>query len=369
MNARHEAAAALLVLPARAEGGRDHDRRRSRQRRHRGPLRPVPCRSSPPGCSVGRLGVHPRHVVHLSRTRRSTQRAGSSLRRAGLRDRRCTSTPAAPTRRRRRCQTFYTHPAGAVSDRITRALPRAGDQPDALHRLERLRHAAAGRADQRHPASTPTTTTGPARWVHDRPGMFTGSGMPMRFADADGTMIDVYQAATQMTDESGQTYPFTIDTLLDRALGAEGYYGAFTANMHTDQRRPRRRLGRDHRVGAGARRAGGLGASRCSTGSTAATARRSRRSPRSGNVLTFTHRASAPARTACAAMVPATSGGRALTGLTLNGARSPSRPDDQGRRVRVLRGRRRRLPASYDADMTPPAISARRGRRGRRPPR
>jgi hypothetical protein len=26
----------------------------------------------------------------------------------------------------------------------------------------------------------------------------------------------------------------TIDTLLERALGAEGYYGVFTANMHTD---------------------------------------------------------------------------------------------------------------------------------------
>ena len=50
----------------------------------------------------------------------------------------------------------------------------------------------------------------------------TGSGMPMRFADTDGTMIDVYQAATQMTDESGQTYPSTIDTLLDNALGPLG---------------------------------------------------------------------------------------------------------------------------------------------------
>ena len=74
----------------------------------------------------------------------------------------------------------------------------------------------------------------PASWVLDRPGFFTGSGMPMRFVDLDGTMIDVYQAATQMTDESGQTYPFTINTLLDRALGPEGYYGAFTANLHTD---------------------------------------------------------------------------------------------------------------------------------------
>ena len=75
----------------------------------------------------------------------------------------------------------------------------------------------------------------PEAWIQDRPGMFTGSGMPMRFADLDGRMIDVYQATSQMTDESGQEYPATIDALLDKALGPEGYYGAFTANMHTDQ--------------------------------------------------------------------------------------------------------------------------------------
>ena len=59
----------------------------------------------------------------------------------------------------------------------------------------------------------------PPSWVNDRPGFFTGSGMPMRFADINGSLIDVYQATTQMTDESGQSYPFTIDTLLDNALG------------------------------------------------------------------------------------------------------------------------------------------------------
>jgi hypothetical protein len=74
----------------------------------------------------------------------------------------------------------------------------------------------------------------PGGWVQDHPGFFTGSGMPMRFVDVDGKTIDVYQAATQMTDESGQSYPFTIDTLLDRAIGPQGYYGAFTANMHAD---------------------------------------------------------------------------------------------------------------------------------------
>ena len=74
----------------------------------------------------------------------------------------------------------------------------------------------------------------PGDWVADRPGFFTGSGMPMRFASSSGEIIDVYQAATQMTDESGQTYPYTIDTLLDKATGPEGYYGAFVANIHTD---------------------------------------------------------------------------------------------------------------------------------------
>jgi hypothetical protein len=77
----------------------------------------------------------------------------------------------------------------------------------------------------------------PSTWVRNRPGMFTGSGIPMRFAKVDGQPIDVYQAATQMTDESGQTYPFTIDVLLDNAIGAREYVGAFTANMHTDKAR------------------------------------------------------------------------------------------------------------------------------------
>lgn len=74
----------------------------------------------------------------------------------------------------------------------------------------------------------------PGTWVQNRPGFMTGSGMPMRFADTDGTMIDVYQATSQMTDESDQVYPFTINTLLDSAQGPLGYYGAFNANMHTD---------------------------------------------------------------------------------------------------------------------------------------
>ena len=74
----------------------------------------------------------------------------------------------------------------------------------------------------------------PESWVQNRPGMFTGSGMPMRFAKTDGSLIDCYQVPTQMTDESGISYSSFCNALLDKALGQEGYYGVFCANMHTD---------------------------------------------------------------------------------------------------------------------------------------
>jgi hypothetical protein len=74
----------------------------------------------------------------------------------------------------------------------------------------------------------------PATWINDLPGMYTGSGMPMRYTDRNGNLINVYQATTQMTDESGQTFPLNINTLLDNALSGSGYYGVFTANMHND---------------------------------------------------------------------------------------------------------------------------------------
>ena len=99
--------------------------------------------------------------------------------------------------------------------------------------MERLGVAAEGRAGLGDPAGHDYYYY-PGSWLADRPGFMNGSGMPMRFTDTDGSMIDVYQANTSMTDESEQSFPFTPDTLLDRALGPLGYYGAFTANLHTD---------------------------------------------------------------------------------------------------------------------------------------
>jgi len=76
----------------------------------------------------------------------------------------------------------------------------------------------------------------PDTWVQDRPGMFTGSGMPMRFSALNGTLIDVYQAPTQIPDESGLDISSTINTLLNNATNPSlGYYGVFVANMHMEQ--------------------------------------------------------------------------------------------------------------------------------------
>jgi hypothetical protein len=74
----------------------------------------------------------------------------------------------------------------------------------------------------------------PPEWVLNRPGFMTGSGFPMRYADLDGTIIDVYQAATHLVNENGVDYPQGIISMLDKALGPEGYYGVF--GTHYDYR-------------------------------------------------------------------------------------------------------------------------------------
>ncbi|HEY8460114.1 MAG TPA: hypothetical protein VIM99_07015, partial [Blastocatellia bacterium] len=66
----------------------------------------------------------------------------------------------------------------------------------------------------------------PPEWVQNRPGFMTGSGFPMRFADLDGSIIDVYQAATHLVNETDNSAA-SVNSLLDKALGPEGYYGVF----------------------------------------------------------------------------------------------------------------------------------------------
>jgi hypothetical protein len=74
---------------------------------------------------------------------------------------------------------------------------------------------------------------GPSGWL-TKAGLMTGSGFPQRFADLDGTLIDVYQAMTQVTDESEMPMPPQVDALLDNALGPKAWYGVVTVIAHSD---------------------------------------------------------------------------------------------------------------------------------------
>ncbi len=78
----------------------------------------------------------------------------------------------------------------------------------------------------------------PASWIGTKPGFMNGGGFPMRFADTDGSIVDVYQQNTSMNDEASQAYPATVNALLDNAVGPNGYYGAFGVNIHNDSAAP-----------------------------------------------------------------------------------------------------------------------------------
>jgi hypothetical protein len=75
--------------------------------------------------------------------------------------------------------------------------------------------------------------TWPPTWIN-KPGFMTGSGIPMRYADRDGAPIDVYQQATHWVNENGPVWVTGIEPMLKRALGPDGYYGAF--GTHYDYR-------------------------------------------------------------------------------------------------------------------------------------
>jgi hypothetical protein len=67
----------------------------------------------------------------------------------------------------------------------------------------------------------------PRNWVDGRAGFMTGSGLPMRFSDEVGQLIDVYQHETHLVDEVFAGAFEAVEALIDRALGPEAYYGAF----------------------------------------------------------------------------------------------------------------------------------------------
>ncbi len=190
-------------------------------------------RAASPRRLLGRqLGMRARHLLHLHRTRRSATRSGA------VRRRRLRGRPAHQHRLRR------LH-AGVAAAELCRSRSRNG-RPNtrACRRRSTQRHHCIAWSDwstgaevqltQRHPARHHLLLLAAELGRRTRPDCSTARRCRCASRRLDGSLIDVYLAATQMTDESGQTYPFTIDTLLDRALGPEGYYGVYNVNAHTD---------------------------------------------------------------------------------------------------------------------------------------
>lgn len=196
----------------------------------------------------------------------------------------------------------------------------------------------------------------PPGWVLDVPGNFTGSAMPQRFADLDGTLIDVYQVVTQMTDESGQTYPFTIDTLLDRAVGAEEYYGVYTVNAHTDEATST--VADAVVASAQARSVPIVSASQMLTWLDGRNASSFNSLAWSGSALTFSITPGAGAN-GLQAMVPRRSSSGVLSSITRNGsAVSTTLRTINGVEYATFTGTSGAYVATYAADTTPPTITA-----------
>ena len=198
----------------------------------RGALRSLP-RAEPARLLGRRLGLRALHLVRLHEQRHD-RGAGGGLPGPGLRDRAASRTPVAPTSPRTRCARTGRTSCPTSSARWTGVVePPRTNRTHCIAWSDWASEATVGREfgirlDTNY-------YYWPGSWVQNRPGMFTGSGIPMRFADLDGSLIDVYQATTQITDESDMNIPAHIAALLDRALGPQGYYGAFTMNMHTDR--------------------------------------------------------------------------------------------------------------------------------------
>ena len=197
---------------------------------------------------------------------------------------------------------------------------------------------------------------GPNSWLR-KPGLMTGSGFPQRFADLDGTMIDTYQATTQVSDEANGVLPTTtqIHTLLDNALGSKDYWGVFTVILHADYGDHRRlndlvsdAQNRGVPVVSSAQMLNWLdGRNGSSFGNISY----------SGGRLNFSVSTSAKAR-GLQAMLPARSATGPLSKLTRDGqAASWNRRTVKGVDYVVFDGKAGNYEATYANDTTAPAIS------------
>ena len=208
-------------------------------------------RSGPPSCSVADWDCM-RSTSYVYRDQRHDPRAGARRTRPRGSRSRCTSTPGCQRLHERLAARDLGRPAAQFLTALARPGGGAAHQPQPLHRLERL--GELSQVEREFGVRLDTNYYyWPGSWVQDRPGMFTGSGFPhavrrpRRLADRRLPGDDADHRRV-----GDRTSPSTSPALLDKALGAPGYYGVFTANMHTDNPN---HSGRQHHRRRRARRA------------------------------------------------------------------------------------------------------------------
>ena len=333
--------AALRLPAARREGGHRPHRRRPRDRPHARVLRrgssPTarPAAPWPTGSASARrrTSTPTRRSTRPCWTATSPRLRGRAPPRDGLRGLHGGLARVRAERPARRVRRGLPEP------------PRAGVQPHALHRLERLGRHAEGRAPARHPLRHELLLQGPGRLGRrERPGPDDGLRLPAalrRSRRLDDRRLPGDDAGHRRDGrrhpDDGPDQRAARQRARRRRATTASSPSSSTATSATTSGSP---TSSPRRATAASRSSPPR---RCSTGSTAATARRSTASTYSGGQLQFTLRKSPKAR-GLEAMVPFSSGTGPL--VAADARRRPGllgEADDQGRRVRRVRRRRRRL--------------------------
>ena len=223
-------------LPRGEEAVGGHERRRPRERRHGVPLRPL--QGTEPGRLLGgELGMRPVDLVPVRRSPLTNAQAAAYVAEGfevSLHTNYLTCPPV-PISEAALDALFDTQLSAFQSSYPSVPAPVSSR----IHCVFWPGWTTSARVERDHGMRIDANYYHyPGSWIGTTPGFLNGGGFPMRFAETDGTLLDVYQANTNMTDESGQTYPATVNTLLNNATGSLGYFGAFGVNMHTDYPTP-----------------------------------------------------------------------------------------------------------------------------------
>ena len=189
--------------------------------------------ASPAGCSVAHWECI-RGTSYIYSELAADQRPGGDASTPRASRSACTSTPAAPTTRRPSLEDFYAHAAARlVRDRFPSLPAPVTNRTHCIVWSDWARRREV-ELRARHPARHQLLLLAAGVGARTRRACSPARACRCASPTLDGSMIDVYQVGDADDRRVGPDYPFTIDTLLDRALGCTGYYGAFNANMHTD---------------------------------------------------------------------------------------------------------------------------------------